>query len=233
MSSAVHERMTASATPVLSLRGASTSYSEQVVLRDIDLEIAPAETVVLMGRSGAGKTTLLKLLYAQSPASIALAPQAASLVAALSVFHNVYSGRLDRYSTLTNLRTLVLPPAKFIAEIRDILRDVDLEAQMWQKAGTLSGGQQQRVSLARALYNARSILLADEPVSALDRVQGRNMLRLIKTRHPTSVLILHDVQLALEFADRIVVLEDGRKVVDAPARTLTPQDLLLRFGGFA
>lgn len=225
--------MNGSSTPALSVRGATTSYAGQVVLRDIDLEVRPSESVVLMGRSGAGKTTLLKLLYAQAPASIALAPQAASLVAALSVFHNVYSGRLDRNSTLTNLRTLVWPRGQSVAEIREILREVDLVPQMFQKAGTLSGGQQQRVSLARALYNGRPILLADEPVSALDRVQGRTMLGLIKRRHPTSVLILHDVQLALEFADRIVVLEDGRKIIDAPASTLTAQDLLLRFGGFA
>jgi phosphonate transport system ATP-binding protein len=104
---------------------------------------------------------------------------------------------------------------------------------MYQKAGTLSGGQQQRVSLARALYNGRPILLADEPVSALDRVQGGNLLKLIKARHPTAVIILHDVQQALDYADRIVVLDDGLKVVDAPARTLSAHDLIVRFGGLA
>jgi phosphonate transport system ATP-binding protein len=186
-----------------------------------------------MGRSGAGKSTLLKLLYAQSPEAIALVPQTASLVDALSVFHNVYSGRLDRYSTLTNLQTLVWPSASRVSEIREILIEVGLEEQIFQRAGTLSGGQQQRVSVARALYNGRPILLADEPVSALDRVQGGALLKLIKTRHPTAVIILHDVQQALEHADRIVVLDDGQKVVDAPANVLTAQDLLLRFGGLA
>ncbi|MFK5047678.1 ATP-binding cassette domain-containing protein, partial [Klebsiella pneumoniae] len=91
-------------------------------------------------------------------------------------------------------QALVWPPAQRVSEIREILSEVGLEAQMYQKAGTLSGGQQQRVSLARALYNGRPILLADEPVSALDRVQGSNLLKLIKARHPTAVIILHDVQ---------------------------------------
>lgn len=221
------------ATPVLSLKGASTSYDGRAVLRGIDLEILPSQTVAVMGRSGAGKSTLLKLLYMQRPEAVALVPQAASLVEALSVFHNVYSGRLDRYSTIANLQTLVWPSARRVSEIREILCEVGLEAQMYQKAGTLSGGQQQRVSLARALYNGRPILLADEPVSALDRVQGSNLLKLIKSRHPTAVIILHDVQQALDYADRIVVLEDGQKVVDAPASTLSAHDLIVRFGGLA
>ncbi|MDX2205280.1 MAG: ATP-binding cassette domain-containing protein [Hyphomicrobiaceae bacterium] len=203
------------------------------MLHGIDLAVQHRETVALMGRSGAGKSTLLKLLYAQSADTAALVPQTASLVETLSVFHNVYAGRLDRYSTAANLRTLIWPCAERVSEIRALLADVGLEEQMFQQAGTLSGGQQQRVSLARALYNGRPILLADEPVSALDRVQGGNLLKLIKARHPTAVIILHDVQQALEHADRIVVLDEGRKVVDAPAKSLSAQDLLLRFGGLA
>lgn len=220
-------------TPVLSLKGASTAYDGRAVLQGIDFDVLPSQTVAVMGRSGAGKSTLLKLLYMQRPEAIALVPQAASLVEALSVFHNVYSGRLDRYSTWANLRTLVWPGAKCVSEIRDILSDVGLEAQMYQKAGTLSGGQQQRVSLARAIYNGRPILLADEPVSALDRVQGGNLLKLIKSRHATAVIILHDVQQALDHADRIILLDEGRKVVDAPASALRAQDLIMRFGGLA
>lgn len=220
-------------TPVLSLKDASTAYGGRTVLQGIDLDILPAQTVAVMGRSGAGKSTLLKLLYTQRPGAIALVPQAAALVEALSVFHNVYSGRLDRYSTWANLRTLVWPGAQSVSEIRGILCDVGLEAQMYQKAGTLSGGQQQRASLARAIYNGRPILLADEPVSALDRVQGGNLLKLIKSRHSTAVIILHDVQQALDHADRIILLDEGRKVVDAPASTLRAQDLIMRFGGIA
>ncbi|MFX9093463.1 hypothetical protein ABTN25_20260, partial [Acinetobacter baumannii] len=83
---------------------------------------------------------LLKLLYMQRPDEIALVPQTASLVEALSVFHNVYTGRLDRYSTMANLQALVWPPAQRVSEIREILSEVGLEAQMYQKAGTLSGG---------------------------------------------------------------------------------------------
>jgi len=173
----------------------------------------------------------LGLLYAQRPSDVTLVPQTSALVKPLSVFHNVYMGRLDRHSTVYNLRNLVWPAACMVAEVRQVLASVGLEPEIFSAAGALSGGQQQRTSVARALYNGRSILIGDEPVSALDRVQGSDVLSLIKSRHETVVLALHDVHLALEHADRIVVLEHGRKVIDEPSARLTANDLLRHFGG--
>ena len=98
-----------------------------------------------------------------------------------------------------------------------MLASVGLDGEIFSAAGALSGGQQQRTSVARALYNGRPILIGDEPVSALDRVQGADVLSLLKCRHKTLVLALHDVHHALEHADRIVVLEHGRKVIDEPS----------------
>ena len=217
----------------LAVTGATAAFDCRRVLHGIDLAVREGECVAVMGRSGAGKSTLLHLLFAEKRDEIAFVPQAASLVQTLSVFHNVYAGRLDRHSTMANLRTLVRPRPKDVAEVRDVLAQVGLAEQIFQKAGSLSGGQQQRASVARALYNGRPILIADEPVSALDRIQGGAVLRVMKSRHSTSVLALHDVHLAIEHADRIVVLEDGRKTVDAPSHTLTARDLLMRFGEIA
>jgi phosphonate transport system ATP-binding protein len=149
----------------------------------------------------------------------------------LSVFHNVYMGRLDRHSTAYNLRTLVWPAACKVAEVRGVLASVGLDGEIFNAAGALSGGQQQRTSVARALYNGRPILIGDEPVSALDRVQGADVLSLLKSRHQTVVLALHDVHHALEQTDRIVVLEHGRKIIDEPSSKLTANDLLRHFGG--
>jgi len=171
------------------------------------------------------------LLYAQRPERVALVPQASALVKPLSVFHNVYMGRLDRYSTAYNLRNLVWPASLKVAEIRNVLASVGLEGEIFSAAGALSGGQQQRTSVARALYNGRPVLIGDEPVSALDRVQGSNILNLLKGRYQTIVLALHDVHHALEHADRIIVLEHGRKIIDAPTSALTANDLLRHFGG--
>jgi phosphonate transport system ATP-binding protein len=222
--------MTAERAIVLSLKRASAAYGDLPVLEDIDLDIRAGDKVAVMGRSGAGKSTLLGLLHAQRPEAVALVPQAASLVRPLSVFHNVYMGRLDRRATLTNLRTLVWPRRADVEEIGRVLKQVGLSDKMFVAAGELSGGQQQRTSVARALYNGRPILLGDEPVSALDRVQGADVLALISRSHETVVAVMHDVGLALEHCTRIIVLEAGRKIIDAPSRDLTAAELTARFG---
>ncbi len=216
---------------VFELKGACAGYNGRPVLFDIDLTVRTNERIAVMGRSGAGKSTLLGLLYAQRPADVALVPQVSALVKPLSVFHNVYMGRLDRHSTAYNLRTLLWPAAYEVAEVRRVLASVGLGDEIFNAAGALSGGQQQRTSVARALYNGRPILVGDEPVSALDRVQGTDVLSLLKQRHQTLVLALHDVHHALEHADRIVVLEHGRKIIDEPSSKLTANDLLQHFGG--
>ena len=216
---------------VFDLKQASAGYAGRPVLTGIDLEIRAGERVALMGRSGAGKSTLIGLLHAQRPNDIALVPQAAALVRPLSVFHNVYMGRLDRHSTIYNLRTLLKPAPREVGEIEKVLAQVGLADKMFARAGSLSGGQRQRTSVARALYNGGSILLGDEAVSALDAIQGAAILTVLRAAHQTLVLALHDVDLALAHTGRIVVLEHGRIVIDAPSASLKPADLLQHFGG--
>ena len=216
---------------LIELHKASAGYAGRAVLHDIDLAISAGERVAVMGRSGAGKSTLLNLLYERLADHVALIPQAAALVKTLPVFHNVYMGRLDLHPTWHNLRTLVWPARRDVAEIEGVLGLVDLADKLFAKAGTLSGGQQQRTSVARALYNGRPIIIGDEPVSALDRVQGAEVLGKLCARHETAILAMHDIPLALANTDRVVVLEDGRIVLDAPARTLSVADLVPYYGG--
>jgi len=216
---------------VFDLKSASASYGARAVLSGIDLTVRRGERVALMGRSGAGKSTLLALLYDQRPADVALVPQSAALVKPLSVFHNVYMGRLDRHPTVYNLRNLLWPVDREVEQVSGVLERVGLAEKLFEPAGTLSGGQQQRASVARALYNGRSIVLGDEPVSALDRVQGGEILQLLRARCETLVLVLHDIYLALEHAERVVLLDHGRKVLDEPSQSLKPADLLAHFGG--
>jgi phosphonate transport system ATP-binding protein len=216
---------------LVELRKATAGYAGRAVLHDIDLTIDAGECVAVMGRSGAGKSTLLNLLHRRLADRVALIPQAAALVKTLSVFHNVYMGRLDRHPTWHNLRTLVWPVRRDIAEIEGTLELVGLADKLFDRAGTLSGGQQQRVSVARALYNDRSIVIGDEPVSALDRLQGADILEKLRARHDTAILAMHDIPLALAHADRVVVIEQGRIVLDAAARTITAADLVPYYGG--
>ena len=195
------------------------------MLTAIDLTIVEGDRIALIGRSGSGKSTLLNTLYDAMRELAALVPQAASLVPQLSCFHNVYMGRLDRHSSLRNLRELVRPAKATCDEVGDVLAKVGLADTLWQKAGSLSGGQAQRTSIARALYNGRPVVLGDEPVSALDRRQGEHVLETIVSTHATSVLALHDVALALQYATRVIALDAGRIALDASTADLRESDL--------
>jgi phosphonate transport system ATP-binding protein len=217
--------------PVLELRRASAGYAGRTVLRNIDLTIECGERVAVMGRSGAGKSTLLNMIHERISQQVALIPQAAALVKTLSVYHNVYMGRLDRHTAWYNLRNLAWPRGGDVAEIDSILGLVDLREKMFVKAGALSGGQQQRTSVARAFYNNRNVVIGDEPVSSLDRTQATDILSKLCSRHETSILALHDIPLALSHAKRIVVIEDGAIALDAASRDLKPADLVPYFAG--
>ena len=215
----------------IALDNVTAGYHGIPVLHDITLSIEPGERVAIIGRSGAGKSTLLNTIYRRYPEHAALIPQASALVANLSVFHNVFMGCLDRHSTLYNLRTLVWPPAVEIAAVKGVLKAVGLEEKLFAKAGELSGGQHQRTSVARALLNGRPILLGDEPVSALDRVQGGDVLRVLSGRHETKIFAMHDIRLALEHCARVILLESGRIILDEPSSALSYERLLPHFAG--
>ena len=217
--------------PAVSLVKATAGFGGIAVLFDIDLTVEVGERVAILGRSGAGKSTLINLIYERYAASAALIPQAGALVANLTVFHNVYMGRLDRHSTLHNLRNLAWPSRADVQAVSAVLDEVGLADKIFAKAGELSGGQQQRTSVARAMYNGRGIVLGDEPVSALDRVQAADVLAALCRRHQTGIFALHDVRLALERTDRILVIEAGRIALDRPSGTLSLADIVPYYQG--
>lgn len=200
-------------------------YDGHTVLRGVCLDIRPGEKVSLLGRSGAGKSTLLKTLYQQASGRVALIPQDTALVQTLNVFHNVYMGRLHTHATWYNIRNLIKPAAAEIEAMTPLLKTLGLEGKIKTTVGELSGGQRQRVAVARAVHQARAVLLGDEPVSAVDTCQAREVLSLICEKHATVVLAMHDVELALAFSDRIIGLANGTVVLDKPASELTNRDL--------
>jgi phosphonate transport system ATP-binding protein len=212
-------------TAVLALSNASVHYAGQCVLRDVSLRIRTGEKVALVGRSGAGKSTLLRLLYEQHPVDVALVPQELGLVNMLSVFHNVYMGRLNRHSALYNLANLLRPLQREVAAVRPVLERVDLDEKLFEPAGQLSGGQQQRTAVARALHQGAAVLMGDEPVSAVDEHQSRRVLDAIVEGHDTVVLAMHDTALAIAYSDRVIGLDDGRITFDEPSAGMRPGDL--------
>lgn len=209
----------------LALERISAAYGERRVLGPLTLHIARGEKVALVGHSGAGKSTLLSLMFDKQRRDIALLPQDLGLVQTLSVFHNVYMGRLAAHSTLYNLANLIRPLPKEVHRVRQVLESLDMADKLWAPAGELSGGQRQRTAIARALYQPASVLLADEPVSALDGPRAISVMQALNRHFETSVIALHDVELALRHSTRIVGIRDGGIALDRPSKHISAGDL--------
>lgn len=208
---------------LVGLRNETISYGDKTVLASVSLSIEKGERIALLGRSGTGKSTLLAQLYTRLAASepvVALVPQGDVLVPALSVYHNITMGRLDRCSTIYNLANLIRPWPDDVKEAGTFAESVGLKDALWQTAATLSGGQKQRTVIARAFYRGGPIVLADEPVSAVDVTQGAQILDALRQRFETAIIAMHDVDLALGFATRIVGLKGGQIVFDGPTASI-------------
>jgi len=148
------------------------------------------------------------------------------LVKLLSVFHNVYIGRLHRHATWYNLINLMHPLPREVTAVRTIVERVELgEEKLYAPVGQLSGGQQQRTAIARAIHQGNRILLADEPVSSVDDHQSRVVLEAINAAHDTVLFAMHDVSLALTYTERVVGLKHGRIIMDQPTAGLEVSDL--------
>jgi len=201
----------------LSLKNEDVHYRESIALHAITLTIEDGEKVAFVGQSGAGKTTLLRRLYQLTPEKSAFIHQHYALVPQLSVFHNIFMGRLDRHSSLHNLFNLVVPNKKRVSEIFPIAEQLGLTTKLHSKVGQLSGGQQQRVGVGRALYRGGSILMADEPVSSLDAVQGEEIMGMITSTRKTVISAMHSIDLSIKYFQRIIGLKDGRILFDLPS----------------
>lgn len=221
-------------------------------LRGVDLAIARGERVAIIGPSGAGKSSLLHLLAsALRPSSgevellgqhpwrlsararqrlrtrIGLIHQAPPLPPRQRVVTAVLAGRLGQWGLGRSLLNLLHPLD--IPGARAVLARLDLADKLFAQCQQLSGGQLQRVGIARALYQGPELLLADEPVSAMDPVLADHTLSVL-CRHAdaqgvTLVASLHAVELALAHFPRIVGVRDGLIAFDRPTSEVT-QDLL-------
>lgn len=209
----------------LTLDQACADYGGAVVLGPIDLQIKPGEHVALVGRSGSGKSTLLALLHDRKRHDIALMPQNLGLVDTLSVFHNVYMGQLPTHSTAYNLINLVRPFRRQVIAVSRVLEELDMASTIWTRAGELSGGQRQRVAVARSLFQAGDVLLADEPVSALDGPRSEVVMQALTAKYTTTIIAMHDLALARRYANRLIGIRNGMIALDAPTHLVSTEAL--------
>ncbi|HLT13776.1 MAG TPA: ATP-binding cassette domain-containing protein [Marinobacter sp.] len=206
--------------------GLTASFEGQRVIGPLSLHVKEGQHVALVGKSGAGKSTLIRLLYDRLNQQASLIPQGLGLVNALPVFHNIYMGQLDQHPTWYNTLTLIRPFQKDRVSVKALLGELDISEKQWVPAATLSGGQRQRVAIARALYRQAPVLLADEPISALDGPMAQLVMQLLTRRFNTSIIALHDIEMALAYCDRIIGIQDGQVALDEPAKNLAPSDIV-------
>jgi len=243
----------AHAQPLLRLIGvaAAPSGAPAPVLRGVDLDLDPGECVALVGPSGSGKTTLLKTINRQvdpragsivldgadiarlsgkalrrARQQIGYVAQKHDLVEPLRVDRNVMAGALGRWSAARALRFLAWPSAGELAEAHEALAAVGVAHKLRAPTAALSGGEQQRVAIARALIQAPKLLLADEPIAALDPATAQAILelltRLAADRGMALLCSLHQHDLARRYFDRVVEVAGGTLVCRAAAAEPLP-----------
>jgi phosphonate transport system ATP-binding protein len=209
----------------LKLDNLSVQYSGTKVLNNFSIKIEQGEKIALVGQSGAGKSTLLNLLYQKCKDEASLVPQDLGLVRALSVFHNIYIGRLNQHSTWYNILNLIKPLKKEIDQILPIVEQLGIKNKIFEPIRELSGGQQQRTAVARAIFRNSSTFFGDEPVSAVDDHQSDSVMKCIIENHETAILSMHDVNLALKYSTRMIGIKNGKKVMDKSSKDMKAADL--------
>ncbi len=236
---------------VLSIQNLKKYYGATKAVEDISFTVDAGEVVVIIGPSGAGKSTVLRCINRMIEPTegsilfeghdmakikrekdlkamrrrIGMIFQSFNLVQRLSVFQNVLHGRLGYMNTASAVMGRYAEEDK--QKALDILAMMGMESMIYKKAGELSGGQKQRVGIARALMQDPALLLCDEPIASLDPSSSKIIMNQIqdmaKKRGIACIVNLHQVDVALAYADRIIGIHQGRKVFDDVPEKLTKE----------
>lgn len=220
-----------------------------VALNGVSLSIEKGTFTVILGPSGAGKTTLLRLTnglvepsegsitvdgievkeehYQKIRTRVGMVFQHFNLVGNLSVIKNVLSGSLGTHQKWWS--NLFLFPRSYRLKALDLIDRVGLLDKAYNRADELSGGEQQRVGIARAMMQEPTVLLADEPVASVDPSNSHNILSLLrdlcKEKNVAVLCSLHQVDLALQFSDRIVGFSGGNLILNESTSNLDTDSL--------
>ncbi|RJQ79792.1 ATP-binding cassette domain-containing protein [Pseudonocardiaceae bacterium YIM PH 21723] len=219
----------------LRIRGLRKTFGTKQVLKGVDLDLHAGEFVTLLGANGSGKSTALKSIVGlqtadeglievdgapatADPTKTAMVFQQIHLVKRRSVLDNVCAGALGRLPMWQSLHPWLFPAA-LRQEAMHCLDRVGLADRASEPAGKLSGGQQQRVAIARALCQRAKVVLADEPVSALDPNASEQVLALLAelaTEGLGVLAVLHQPELAMKYSSRLIGLNKGVVEFDLP-----------------
>lgn len=225
----------------------SINYGTRHAVVDASLRVAPGNMTAIVGANGAGKSSLLRALNGTiQPASgeilldgrplrsyprravgrrIAVVAQEAELAFPVSVLEYVLGGRYAWSAGMWGWES-----KRDLEIAAEVLRETELESFGGRLMNELSGGERQRAVLARALATTAGILLLDEPTANLDLAHQASMLRLVRARcdknSTAAVIVTHDINLAAEFADSVVLLKHGRMVAAGDPQEVLTEELL-------
>jgi iron(III) transport system ATP-binding protein len=232
---------------LLRLENISKQFGDKVVLDNINLEIGSGEIVSLLGSSGSGKTTLLNIILGLTKMNkgkiyynnmdLSNVPmknrgfnivfQDYALFPHLNAYENIVYGLKNKKSQIS------------VKEIQEYIDFLELKPHLSKKIGELSGGQRQRVALARTLVMKPSVLLLDEPLSALDGVIKESIKQRIKSIakefNLTTIIVTHDPEEALTLSDKILIINQGNiaqfgtpfEIINQPSNAFV-KDFILR-----
>ncbi len=212
---------------VLHITGLTLRSREQgLILNDLNVSVGKGEKLAVVGPNGSGKSTLLRLLISDATPDAGLillegrpleafSPTARARKIAYLAQHDAPDPRLtlEEYVALGRMPFADSKNARHIVD--EIIEETGLAALRQRLLGTLSGGQRQRAALARALAQSPALLLLDEPTNHLDPPARAALLSLVKSKGIAVIAVLHDLAAIDDFADRVLVLHQGRQVACA------------------
>lgn len=236
-----------STTPILVTSNLTFAYHDNTVIHDINLSIKKGEFVGIIGPNGAGKSTLIRLisglqkdyngsitLFGQNLAGyspgnlarkVAYVPQHIALNFPFSVKDVVRMGRFPHQQSPLNEDALAEE------KINQAIHDMDLKFLRDRPFTQLSGGEKQRTIIASALAQESELLLLDEPTTALDLRHQQIILTRLQELDKTVLLITHDINLAAQFCERIVLLDEGSILADNKPQEVLNFELLQKVYG--
>ena len=231
---------------MLEAKNIRVNYGTRAAVAGVSLLPKPGEVIAIIGPNGAGKSTFLRALNGALPVAggqvlldgnplssfarravarhIAVVAQESDLRFPVTVMEFVLGGR-HAWASAWGWET-----ERDVQIARAVLRETELEDFAARFMNELSGGERQRAVLARALATEAGVFLLDEPTANLDLAHQATMLRLVRARcddgSAAAVVVTHDVNLAAEFADQVLLMKEGRAIASGPPREVLTQDLL-------